>query len=283
MYYLSAAHTSRGVAAALKAYAHACWSHRQLVGVLINRDLKIKYAQTLLGMGWTLMQPVVSCLLYVLIFSSLWGNRPDHHGPLHYGIYVFAGVVGWGLFQYVVLQASSALFQAQDLLRKLMFPRLLLLVAKAGVGLLDYALHLGILLIITWMVRGWSGMQVLLCVPATLLVLALALSLSVWLSALSIQYRDWQHVIPFVLHIGLWCTPIFYALGDLQHTFADKLLLIIGLNPLLEPIELLRFACIKGYQFQIPWFGLRSGIVLMMGGWGIWFFICKESYLEDAL
>ena len=257
-------------------YLRSCWKQWDLIWLFARRDLKIKYSQTWLGISWTLLQPIASVLLYALIFSSLFGHTID---AAKYLLHLCTGVVAWSLFHYVAQQSSTALQQQQALLQKVVFPRLLLLLSKAWIGLLDFTLAF-LVLCIFLILNGHIPTFHYLSLPlAAAVLLVQGLCVGVWFSVLSIVRRDLQHALPIVLHILLWLSPVFYEYAQLQGSVST----LLTYNPLSEPLALFRWGLLGGQTDFPAYMGIRTvGVTFCLFG-GIILLKRAEKNLADVL
>ena len=243
-------------------YLGACYAKRYLAVLFAERDIRVKYAQTSFGIGWALFQPLVAILLYGGIYATISGEIPYQGSFLQF---LCIGVLGWNLFYYVAQQSSTALLQHQDLLKKIRFPRFLLLASKGLVGLLDFGLGLVCLLIFLLM-EGVSFSLHWLGLPlAVLSIIISALGVGTCLAATSLWRRDLQHALPLFLHATLWLSPVFYYS---YHTLPQPLGVLVAVNPLSEALYLLRWSLLgeSSLSGALPFLGWRSvGMLLFLG------------------
>ena len=238
-------------------YLKNCWQKRALVLLLAKRDLKIKYAQSWLGVSWTLLQPTASVLLYAFVFGSLF--REATSGS-NYLLQLCVGVVGWSLFYYLAQQSSTALLQQQAIIQKIAFPKLLLLLSKAWVAIIDFLLAFSVLLIFLTIKGVWPTLHYFAIPLAVGMILLQAICVGLFFSVLSTRYRDLQHALQFLLHGLLWLSPVFYVKDHLHGPLA----FLLHLNPLTESLTLLRWALLNGEEVLLPYFGLRTAVVLLL-------------------
>ena len=260
----------------LWAYLQSCWKKRALVLLFARRDLKIKYAQSWLGISWTLLQPTASVLLYAFVFGSLFGSAASNS---NYLLQLCTGVVGWSLFYYLAQQSSSVLLQQQTLIQKIAFPKLLLLLAKAWVALTDFLLALGVLILFLLLKSSWPTMHYFALPLAVAMLLLQGLCIGICFSVLSTRYRDLQHALQFLLHGLLWLSPVFYVQDQLHGPLA----VLLHLNPLTESLSLFRWALLGGEEILLPYFGLRTAAVLLLLCWGVTTLKKIERTLCDVL
>ncbi len=198
-----------------------------------RRDLKIKYNRFSLGLTWTILQP----LMYLIAFSILFQYVLPIESDYPYVLFVFPGILCWTLFNYIFAQAGSSLIQSQDLVKKLQFPRALLPLSKSITGLFDFSIGFLFLPILHLIYQYPISLKVLLIpVPITCLV-CFALALGVFMSRLTVINRDLQNVIPFLIGLSIWLTPVFFPVSIVPEPFKD----LIYLNPITGCLEALRW------------------------------------------
>jgi lipopolysaccharide transport system permease protein len=212
------------------------WDYRDLLSVLVWRDLKVRYRQTVLGAIWVVVQPLTTMLVFTVLFNRV--ARIEAGAGVPYSLFVMAALVPWTFFSNGVLASSNSLLGSQSLISKVYFPRLLLpaasVVAAAVDGLVTLMLVVGMF--------AWYG---IIPAPALFLLpvagsvcLALALGLGLWLSALSIEYRDARVVVPFLMQFWLYATPVVYP----RHVLPQRLQTLALLNPMTSVVEAFRAA-----------------------------------------
>jgi lipopolysaccharide transport system permease protein len=214
-------------------------AYRRIAWYLARRDIQLRYKQTLLGAGWTIIKPLVGVGLFTIVFGGFVGV-PSNGKP--YAVFVFAGLLGWTYFSGSLSNAAMSLLANQSLVTKIYFPRLLAPISGVLPGLLDFAVGLPVLaalMAIHGVAPGWQ----LATLPVWLLVFAgLAFGFGCLLGAAMVTYRDVGHGLPYLLQLGLFATPIVYP--STLPTGAGAW--VIHLNPLVAPIDGLRWALIGG-------------------------------------
>ncbi|HMO39715.1 MAG TPA: ABC transporter permease [Saprospiraceae bacterium] len=255
-------------------YLAQIWSFRLLVLSLARRDWKIKYAQTFLGVLWSVIQPIVGLLIFTFFFERVIpiGDKIDYP----YAIFAFSGMICWYYFSFNVTQGGTALLQHQDLIKKIYFPRIVLPLSKAMVGLADFFTALALLFILM-LVKGYIPGKNFLFFPLFLAAnIIVGLSVSIWLSALTIRYRDFNHIIPYLINFGIWLTPVFYPATLIPEAYAY----FIYLNPVAGAIDGFRWCLIEGSTFPIQyWTGFMIAGILFVSG--VIYFRKVENELTD--
>ena len=213
------------------------WEYREVLYFLVWRDLKARYRQTLLGVGWAIIQPLVTMVLFTVIFGKLAKIPSD---GLPYAIFSLAALVPWNFFSTALTQSSNSLVNNSHILRKVYFPRLLLPLGRVLGCVPDLALAFGFLLILAAWRYGLHPSLASLCwVPVfVLLALVMALAAGLWLSALNVRFRDIQHLIPFLIQFWLFATPIVYP----SSLVPARWRLLYALNPMVGVVDGFRWA-----------------------------------------
>lgn len=180
--------------------------YKDLFFTLAWRDFRVRYAQTTIGLLWALLQPVITLLILTLVFGTFIAVKTT----VPHLLFTLAGMSIWTYFSYVMTNAGSSIISSQDMIKKIYFPRIIIPFSKALVGLIDFSITL-LLLVILMIYFGISPTMNMVFAPLFLLLgILAALGMGIWLSALTVRYRDFQHVVPFLVQIGLYLTPIAY-------------------------------------------------------------------------
>jgi lipopolysaccharide transport system permease protein len=202
----------------------------ELLYFLVLRNLKLRYKQTALGAAWALLQPLLTMAVFTVVFGRLARLGSD---GLPYPVFALAALVPWTYFATALAQAGNSLVDQQQLLTKVYFPRFLLPLAAVIAGLVDLAIAFVLLLVVLW----WYGITPsvrLLAAPAfALLAAAAALAPGIWLAALNVRYRDVRHVIPFLVQIWLFATPVVYSSGLIPERWRP----LYRLNPMVGVVD----------------------------------------------
>jgi lipopolysaccharide transport system permease protein len=210
------------------------WRFRELVYFLALRDIKVRYKQTALGVAWVLLQP----LLAMGIFSIVFGQRGLAANGVPYPLFVVSGLVPWFYFSNATSGASGSVVGNTQLISKVYFPRLAIPLAAVLANLVDLSIGLLlelVLLVVFGVGFGWH----LLALPVLVALIVLtALGVSVWLSALDVQYRDVRYAVPFLVQVWLFATPVIYSSADVP----DRWRLLLVLNPMTGVIEAFRWS-----------------------------------------
>jgi lipopolysaccharide transport system permease protein len=217
---------------------------RDLIAFLVWRDIKVRYRQTLLGASWAVIQPLVTMLTMALVFGRLAG-MPSDGAP--YPVFCFTGLVLWSFFSQAVTNASASVVNNSQLVEKVYFPRLAITIAASLAALLDFALSFALLILIMAAYGSYPRLESFLCLPIVLAVFGLALGIGSGLAALTVSFRDVRQLVPFLVQLGLFATPVIYPISLLPERWQA----LAGINPLAGLVESFRWALLG--TGRAPW------------------------------
>lgn len=215
------------------------FAYKDLFYTLTYRDIKVRYAQTFLGFAWALIQPLITLALFIVIFNKAiqvdTGNVP-------YIAFALSGLCVWSYFSFVLSQSAQSVIAEQAMIKKIYFPRIIMPLSKAVTGLVDFCILL-VFVIGALLYYGIAPGANIVFLPAfILLAIITALGAGTWISALTIRFRDFQHIVPFLLQIGLYASPIAYPSGF----FPEKFHSIYYINPIAGIVEGFRWSLSLG-------------------------------------
>jgi lipopolysaccharide transport system permease protein len=254
------------------------WRYRELFRVLAWRDVAVRYKQTVIGAAWAIIRPFLTMVAFTLIFGKL-ANLPSE-GTAPYAIMVFAGMLPWNFFSTALTDAAGSLIGNSNLICKVYFPRLLVPMAAVGVALVDFAINLMMLVALMIWYHFVPGWQILLLPAFVALGLLAGSGPGLWFAALSVNYRDFRYIIPFVIQVGLYISPVGYS----SSIVPEQWRLLYSLNPVVGVIDGFRW-CILGGQSQLylPGFLLSICIAIFFLWLGIRQFRTMEKGFADLV
>jgi homopolymeric O-antigen transport system permease protein len=215
------------------------WAYRELLYFLIWRDVKVRYKQTVLGAGWAILQPVLTMVVFTVFFGRL-ADMPSDGIP--YPVFSLAGLVPWTYFATALSSGSQSVVNNQHVLGKVYFPRLLMPLAAVLGPLVDFVIAFAVLLTLMLGYRIVPGVAVIWLPAFLALAILSAVAGSIWLAALNVRYRDVRYVVPFIIQLWMFATPVAYAASLVP----ERWRLIYGLNPLVGVIEGFRWTLVEG-------------------------------------
>lgn len=253
------------------------WHYRDLLVLLTLRDIKVRYKQAALGIGWAALQPAAMALILWLFFGVLMG-MDQKVAPVPYLVFVLAGILPWTLFESAVTAASGSVVANAAIVRKVYFPRLIVPLAAAGAPLVDYAIGLGVLLLaMIFLGSAWSWQLVLLPLMIASVLVAV-LGIGVLLAALTVTYRDFRHLVPFMLRLLFFVTPVIYPVTLLP----EGVRWLMALNPVGGTIGAFR-AAVLGTPIDYASWGLSTAIGCVALVFGVMCFQRAERRFADVV
>jgi lipopolysaccharide transport system permease protein len=251
------------------------WAYRELLWVLTARDVKVRYKQTVLGFAWAIIQPVMMMVVFSIFFGRLAGMPSDGYP---YPIFVYAALLPWTFFANAISTSGNSLVGSAHLVSKVYFPRLIIPLSSVGAGLVDFTISAGVLLILmAWYGVGWS-LNLLVAPLLVAGVVFIALGVGTFLSALTIAYRDFRYVIPFMIQFWMFATPVIYPASLVPEGWRW----LLYLNPMAGLIEAFRSAFLNR-PFDVPALAVSLGIAIVLFLVGIAYFEKAERRFADII
>jgi lipopolysaccharide transport system permease protein len=252
------------------------WEYRELLFFFAWRDIKVRYRQTVMGVLWAIIQPILTMVIFSLFFGRL-ANIPSDGLP--YPVFSFAALVPWTFFANALTQASNSLVLSGNMLKKIYFPRLALPIATVFAGVVDFALAFIVLLCIM-LYYGLVPTANILWLPFfALLALITSIGVSLWLAAMNVQFRDVRYTIPFITQAWLFVTPIAYPSSLLP----DSLQIVYGMNPMAGVVEGFRWALLGTDTAPGPMLIVSSVVALLLLVSGAFYFRRMENTFADVV
>ncbi len=251
------------------------WEFRELFGMLVWRQISVRYKQTVLGVAWALIQPVMTMVVFSVFFGRLAGIPTD---GVPYPVFAFCALLPWQLFALSMAEASNSVVANQHMLTKVYFPRLLLPLAAIALGLVDFALSFAVLAVLMlWygMVPGWP----LLSLPLwTLLAVMTCVAVSLWFAALNVRYRDVRYTLPFLTQLWLFATPVAYPTSIVPQAWRT----LYALNPMVGVVDGFRWALVGGPWPGVTVFVSATAVAMLLVG-GLFYFRRTERTFADVV
>jgi lipopolysaccharide transport system permease protein len=252
------------------------WAYRQLLYFLVWRDVKVRYKQTILGALWAVIQPFMTMVIFSVFFGRLAGVPSD---GVPYPIFAFAALVPWAFFALGIQHGSESLTSNQGLLKKVYFPRLALPIASVLTGFVDFSMAFIVLGLMMFFYGFTLSISAVAIIPLMIIAWAGALGISLWLSAMNVQYRDVRHVTPFLLQAWLFATPIAYPSSLLDEPWRS----LYALNPMVGVVEGFRWALLGTIVAPISAILISSVSALAMLVTGAFYFRRLERTFADVV
>ena len=262
---------------ATRHYFHDLWRYRELFVFLAWRDFVVRYRQTVVGIAWSVIRPLLTMSVLVLVFGKL-GKMPS--GGVPYPLLVFCGLLPWQFFSSAVASGGESLLSNAALVSRVYFARLLIPAGSISVSLIDFAISFGLLSVLM-IFYGWLPPAAIVWLPFFVLLAAAAgFGAALWVAALMVQYRDLRFVVPFVLQLGLYISPV----GFPSSIVPEQYQLLYALNPMVGVIDGFRSAILGGdhtlHGYSVL-FSVLSVIILVTTGF--WYFRRTERKFADLI
>lgn len=252
------------------------WRYRELVYFLTWRDIKVRYKQASLGIAWALLQPLLTMAIFTIIFGVLLEVPSD---DVPFPLFSLTALLPWQLFATALQRSSISLVGNANLITKVYFPRLAIPLSSVFAALVDFGVSFIVLLGVMAYYRFWPGLKILWLVPMILLSLLTALSVGLWLSALNVQYRDVQHMVPFIIQVWMYASPIVYPIDIIPEGIWRWL---FSLNPMTGVIQGFRWVLLGTAPPDLT-FLISVMVVLVLLFSGLFYFRRMEKTFADIV
>ena len=253
------------------------WEYRELLYFLVWRDIKVRYKQTVLGVAWAVIQPVFAMIVFSVFFGH-FARMPSDGLP--YPVFAYCGLLPWQLFSHALTESSNSLVVSQNLITKVYFPRLVIPLATVLAGLVDFAISFVVLLALMAAFGTFPTIAILVLPLFVALVVACALAVGLWLSALNVQYRDIRFTIPFLAQLWFFATPVVYPSSLLPQHWR---LVLTAVNPMAGVVEAFRWALLG--TSNGPGWMVAVSTLIVAGGLlgGLYYFRRMERRFADFI
>jgi lipopolysaccharide transport system permease protein len=252
------------------------WRSHEIVYFLAWRDVKVRYKQTVLGVVWAVLQPLVGMAVFTVLFGRL-ARLPSDGVP--YWLFAYVGLLPWLYFANAVTKLSVSIVANTDLISKVYFPRLAIPLAGVAIGLIDLAVGLVLLAALLLFHGATPVIGVLLLPVLVAFATVAALSVGLWLAALDVHYRDIRHVIPFLLQVWMFATPVVYP----TTLVPERYRVFYGLNPMVGVVDGFRWALLGNTPLPIASIGVSGAAVALLLVTGLFYFRRMERTFADVI
>jgi lipopolysaccharide transport system permease protein len=257
-------------------YWRDLWCYRELMYFLAWRDIAVRYKQTVIGIAWALIQPAMTMLVFVG-FRRLAGLPPSN---VPEPILVFAAVLPWQFFSTALSASAGSLLGNANLISKVYFPRLIIPCAAVATSMVDFLITLGLLAMLMLWYGFLPGWQVAALPIFVMLTFGLSVGLGLLLAALNVEYRDFRYIVPFVIQLGLFISPIAYRTADVPENWRA----LYSLNPMVGIIDGFRWSILRGdTPIDSNALGLSVAVTISFLVLGVWYFRRMERGFADVI
>jgi lipopolysaccharide transport system permease protein len=252
------------------------WRYRELLWTLAVRDVRVRYKQAALGIGWALLQPVAQMVIFTILFHRFAGIQTDIAVP--YPVFCFSGLVVWAVFANGLAYASDSLVQSGDMVTKVYFPRVIMPLAAVGTAVIDFLVASVLLVVLAFALGAPLHATALLALPIAALAALSAISVGLWTAAINVRFRDVRYALPFFFQIMVYLTPVFYPTTLVPVRWRPLLLL----NPMAAVVDGFR-AALFGTPLPLARLGLSTLSMMIVGTLGFIVFRRLEQTFADRI
>jgi lipopolysaccharide transport system permease protein len=258
-------------------YWRDLWRYRELFYFLAWRDLLVRYKQTFVGVGWSVVRPLLTMIVLTVVFGKL-GKMPS--GGVPYPLLVLCGMLPWQFFSTAMAESGNSLVANSNLISKVYFPRLVITVSSLINSVVDLVISGVFLGVLMFWYRYTPPAAVLFLPFFVLLAFGASLGVGLWIAALMVEYRDFRFIVPFMIQFGLYISPV----GFLTSVVPERFRILYALNPMVGVIDGFRW-CILGAQNGTYWPGLAISVieVMVLVATGLWYFRKTEQTFADVI
>jgi len=253
------------------------WHYRELFFFLAWRDILVRYKQTVIGILWAVIRPVLTMIVFTIIFGK-FAKMPSEGVP--YPILVFAAMLPWQFFASSLAESSNSLISNANMISKVYFPRLVMPFSSVVVSLVDFLISFVLLIVLMLFFGVPLTFKLFALIPLLVVAFLASFGASLWLAALNVEYRDFRYIVPFIVQFGLYVSPVGFS----STIVPEKWRMLYAMNPMVGVIDGFRWA-VTGAEAQIFWPGFLVSllvIVIMLSG-GIWYFRKMERTFADVI
>ena len=238
------------------------WRYRELFYILSWRDLKVRYKQTVIGIVWSVLRPLLTMLIFTFVFGRM-ANFKAPEGIKEYAILVFAGLLPWQFFSAGLSEASNSLIGNERLISKVYFPRMIIPAASVITSLVDFFISLGLMFVLLIIYRTVPSINLVFLPLFIIMAFFASFGVGLWLTALNVKYRDFKHVVPFLIQLGLYISPVGFSSDVASKIIPEKFRLLYYLNPMAGIIDGFRW-CFFGDKTPIYWNGMFVSLAVII-------------------
>lgn len=261
-----------------KQYWKDLWNYRELFYFLAWRDILVRYKQTVIGISWSVIRPLLTMIVLTIVFGRIAKLPSD--GDVPYPIMVFAAMLPWQFFANSLSETSNSLITNANMLSKVYFPRIIVPSSAVIVGLVDFVISLGIFVALMVWYQFIPDWKILMLPLFLLLALLTSLGAGLWLAALNVKYRDFRYIVPFIVQFGLYISPVGFSSSVVPENWR----LLYSINPMVGVIDGFRWAVLGGdVQLYWPGFILSVVLTLFIFYFGLRYFRKTERTFADII
>jgi lipopolysaccharide transport system permease protein len=270
-----------------KNYWHDLWRYRELFLILAWRDVAVRYKQTVIGIAWAVIRPLLTTVVFTIVFSKI--AKMPAPSAVPYALLVLAANLPWQFFATAMSESSNSLIANSNLISKIHFPRLIIPAGSVITSFVDFLITLGLMALLMLFYQFMPDWRLLFLPAFMLLAFGAAFGIGLWLCALNVEYRDFRYIVPFVVQFGFFLSPVGYVTTRVPevwgwHGFNIPARLLFSFNPMVGVIDGFRWCLLRG-QSELWWPGVVTSIALtaILCLCGFWYFRKMEKTFADVI
>jgi len=261
-------------------YWRDLWHYRELFYVLAWRDISVRYKQTVIGVAWAVLQPLIATIIFTVIFGKLAKIPPD---GVPYPLLVMAAMLPWQFFSSSLTSSSQSLVNSANMISKVYFPRMIIPAGAVITAMVDLLITFGLVLILMAWFHFLPTWRFIVLPFLVVMAFLAALGPGLLLTALNVKYRDFRYIIPFIVQIGMYVSPVGFPSTVVQEKFPQWIGLY-SLNPMVGVIDGFRWALLGGKGgITLPSFALSLAVIVLFALLGVWYFRKTEKTFADVI
>src|SRR5258705_3637959 len=237
------------------------WRYRELFYILSWRDLKVRYKQTVIGVVWSVLRPLLTMMIFTFVLEQI--AKFQAPPGVNYAVLVFAGLLPWQFFAAGLTEASNSLVGNERLISKVYFPRMIIPAASVITSLVDFFISLALMFMLLIWYRAVPSINLVFLPLFIIMAFFASFGVGLWLTALNVKYRDFKHVVPFLVQIGLYLSPVGFPSDKAAQMIPEKFRLLYYLNPMVGVIDGFRW-CFFGDKTPINWSGMLISLAVII-------------------
>jgi lipopolysaccharide transport system permease protein len=261
-----------------KNYWRDLWRYRELFYFLAWRDILVRYKQTVIGIAWAVIRPFLTMVVFTIVFSRI--AKLPAPSAVPYALLVMAAMLPWQFFSTSLSESSNSLISNANLISKIYFPRLIVPAGSVITSFVDFLITLGLMATLMLWYRFMPDWHIFLLPAFLILAFAASFGTGLWLCALTVEYRDFRYIVPFIVQFGLYISPVGFS----SSIVPEKWRLLYSLNPMVGVIDGFRWCLLRG-QTSLDWSAvlMSCGLVVVLVASGIWYFRKMERTFADVI
>jgi len=260
-----------------KNYWKDLWRYRELFIILSWRDLKVRYKQTVIGVAWSVIRPLLTMIIFTVVFGKI--AKLPSEGSAPYAIMVFAAMLPWQFFANSLSESSNSLVGNANLITKIYFPRIIIPASTVIVSLVDFLISFGLFVVLMIYYQFMPSINILLLPLFLLLAFFTSFGIGLYITALNVKYRDFRYIIPFIVQFGLYISPVGFSSSIIPEQYR----LLYSLNPMVGVIDGFRWAILGESNIYWPGFALSIAITFVILAYAIRYFRKMEKTFADVI